>query len=1175
MSSRADKYITFSQREQIRHRPETYVGSPEPEPKSVPLYNFETGTLEYGEVSISDAEMRIFIEVLSNAVDNALLYPVEDNYIKITMSADRVVVQNGGHTVPVEYNVKHKMWVPVQIFGTLNSSSNYDDEKERKGGGRNGLGVKLTSIFSTSLTARGVDTVTGEYWEVNTKNAMESVEFEHFPAGQIGVDPTVGWTEVAYSPDFSAFHRQEHYHLEEHYRLYAALAMAASLSARVPVYFVMQDADGETELDLTCTDISLFASKCFPTGFRFYHYEWPADAAPVKNADGTQYDPEGRLPLLEAVIIDTPGRSESFSYVNGVNTFKGGVHVTSVLKSFSDGIIAVLKEERAKERRGKSSETEKRFPLDLGDVRKHVSVVVNCYVDKPKFEGQQKHELKAPPVKCTLPKDFAQSKAIRKWDIFGQLKVELSAKKMFKAAKGDRKRKRDIGKAIPANKAGTKESEKCTLFIVEGDSAKTYIVTALGMMPNGNDYYGVLPFRGKPINAIKAKLEDLIDNKEYEYLKNCLGLQDLAGNQFIDYEDPVNFAKLKYGRVCIVADADQDGKHINGLTLAMFYQRFPSLLKIGYVFQMPTPVVRANGTKFYTDNDFKAWMKKQPKGKQITAEYYKGLGSSSKDNIADDFKQPKYCQFIYDQNAADYFRLAFANDTADDRKLWIASYVQKCVNVTRPQKTISSFINDELIEFAIYSLGRAIPSMIDGLKISQRKIVYTALHKFGKKNKEMVVAQFGSTTSNFTHYHHGPDAMNDTVMRMAQWFVGSNNMPYFSAHGQVGSRLGMGADAPAARYPKIKMMGWVPYVFRPEDSPILEHTYDEGEKCECVHFYPLIPMHLVNGCEGMAVGNSTFIPAYKPEDLIEYLLHRIELERSGLGKDEEARKENLPEMVPWYRGFTGEVKIHETFNKNPLTGEYEEVKKRTLTTQGKFEVTPNGDVKVTELPVGKAIYNYLDNFIKKVVDGEVPETEAEIVAAGKDPVHYVPPLHFKKYSSKLTDNSCVFTLSGVTGKPNLANLRLTKSNGLTNMVLLDKIGRPRKFEDVYEIMETFFEIRLEAYDERRKYMATKIDEDIKTLQDKLKFAELVCNGTIRIGASRTETSNMLVVHSLPEHVTKIANSKLSPEGCAHFEEKISAKEAEKELLLQTSSLDMYSNELNELKDYITKFKWPQ
>ena len=194
--------------------------------------------------------------------------------------------------------------------------------------------------------------------------------------------------------------------------------------------------------------------------------------------------------------------------------------------------------------------------------------------------------------------------------------------KELKKTDGSRKSKiTGIPKLDDANKAGTAHSEKCTLIVTEGDSAKTLAIAGLSVV--GRDHYGVFPLRGKCKNVRDASVKQLTENKEFNDLKKILGLQQ--GKVY------TSLSELRYGRLMIMTDADNDGSHIKGLILNMIHYFWPSLLELKFLVSMVTPIIKASKgseTKsFYTDSTFRQWYGSGKQGWKI--KYYKGLGTST------------------------------------------------------------------------------------------------------------------------------------------------------------------------------------------------------------------------------------------------------------------------------------------------------------------------------------------------------------------------------------------------------------------------------------------------------------------------------------------------------------------------------------------------------------------
>ena len=331
-----------------------------------------------------------------------------------------------------------------------------------------------------------------------------------------------------------------------------------------------------------------------------------------------------------------------------------------------------------------------------------------------------------------------------------------------------------IPKLDDANKAGTQQSGKCTLIITEGDSAKSLAVAGLSVV--GRDYYGVFPLRGKCKNVRDASVKQLTENKEFSDLKKILGLQQ--GKVYTSLNE------LRYGRLMIMTDADTDGSHIKGLVLNMIHYFWPSLLDLNFVVSMVTPIIKATkGSQtmsFYTDSMFRLWYGNGKSGWKI--KYYKGLGTSTSAEAREYFKniEKLTVKFDTDEKTDDSVVLAFDKTKADSRKTWLLESTEKesseleipYGNVERIN--ITEFIHKDLVNFSLADLKRSIAHVCDGLKPSQRKVMYSCFKK--NLTNEMKVAQLAAYVAETSAYHHGEVSLADTIVKLAHNFTGSNNI---------------------------------------------------------------------------------------------------------------------------------------------------------------------------------------------------------------------------------------------------------------------------------------------------------------------------------------------------------------------------------------------------------------
>ena len=240
-------------------------------------------------------------------------------------------------------------------------------------------------------------------------------------------------------------------------------------------------------------------------------------------------------------------------------------------------------------------------------------------------------------------------------------------------------------------------------------------------------------------------------------------------------------------------------------------------------------------------------------------------------------------KYDYNNKCLNAITLAFEKERADDRKDWLRKYNRNHIlDIKANQVPIHDFINKELIHFSHEDTERSIPSMIDGMKPSQRKVYYTALTipKGNLKAKnarlpELKVAQLAARASEITAYHHGEVSLQNTIVNMAQDYLGSNNINLLYPSGQFGTRLMNGDDSASCRYIFTRLEKISRKIFREEDNPVLTEKYDDGVKKEPLNYVPIIPICLVNGCKGIGTGFSTDLPCYDPDDIIQRLERKI------------------------------------------------------------------------------------------------------------------------------------------------------------------------------------------------------------------------------------------------------------------------------------------------------------
>ena len=326
----------------------------------------------------------------------------------------------------------------------------------------------------------------------------------------------------------------------------------------------------------------------------------------------------------------------------------------------------------------------------------------------------------------------------------------------------------------------------------------------------------------------------------------------------------------------------------------------------------------------------------------MKAKYYKGLGTSTSKEAKEYFSQISQhkIDFEYvDLQDEEVIDLAFNKKFADNRKEWLETYDPVNTFVDHSQETLryKDFVNKELILFSVADCLRSIPSVCDGLKPGQRKILFACFKR--RLRSEIKVAQLSGYVSEQSAYHHGEVSLQSSIVQLAQNFVGSNNVNLLMPIGQFGTRIMGGKDSASARYIFTNLSPVTRHLFNEMDDAVLNFLEEEGQSIEPQHYLPILPLSLVNGSEGIGTGWSTFIPMHNPRDIID----RLKAMMNGV--------DQVAGMMPWYKGYTGTIERLESGKGFLITGNYN---------------IPDDDVlEITELPIGKWTRDY-KNFLEEL-----------------------------------------------------------------------------------------------------------------------------------------------------------------------------------------------------------------
>lgn len=1028
-----NKYKKLDHREHVLTRPGMYIGSIEEDTQITWVFDSENQKMIKKEVKITPGLYKIYDEILVNAIDHItrlkqqkdLSQPVKNIKINIAKDTGVISVFNDGDGIEIEKHTEHDMFIPELIFGHLLTSANYDDSEEKIIGGQNGIGAKACNIFSKWFKIETVDYVRKKIYTQEFSDNMSKIGKPVIKA--CNKKP---YTMITFLPDYQRF-------------------KLSALSDDMYSLFMKRAYD---VCALTDSDVNVWINDKKLQDYKTFEKYADLYLGP-KTEHPRFYERINDRWDIMVTYTDQIG-FDQVSFVNGIWTMRGGKHVEYISNQICNMMAELI--------------TKKRKDVDIkpAHVKNYLMVFVKSVISTPTFDSQTKDMLTTPVSKFgskaeinekfidKLYKSDLTEKAIGLCSMNESKQVKKTDGKKVSTLKG-------IDKLDDANWAGTAKSKECTLILTEGDSAKSMAIAGLTVV--GRDRYGVFPLKGKLMNVKDMTAKKVSDNDEITNLKKILGLE--TGKVYTSIDD------LRYGKVMIMTDADVDGSHIKGLLFNMFHTLWPSLLKInGFLTSLLTPIIKASkGTEelsFYTLTDFEKWKEQQQHSSRgWTIKYYKGLGTSKEKEAKEYFRAMKTLVYSWDNDEIDEnaLDLAFNKKRADDRKVWLGSYDRgNVLDYTREQVTFDKFINKDLIHFSNYDIERSIPCICDGLKVSQRKILFGCFKK--NISSEIKVEQLTGYVSENTAYHHGEASLSGTIIGMAQDFVGSNNLNILKPNGQFGTRISGGKDHSSPRYIYTQLFPITRCLFKKEDEAILNYRDDDGLIVEPDYYIPIIPMVLVNGAIGIGTGFSTNVPCYNPYDIIHNLKCML--------NDQQNNKKKL---VPWYRCFEGGI-----IEINP--GKYASV--------GKYERVNDTTVRIIELPIGywtEDFKSHLETFVENNADVKKFES------------HYpTRSVNFLiMFASKdATDKYLALQENGHSLLENELKMLSTKNLTTSNMYLFNWHGQIQKYETVDDIMLEYYAMRLVYYQKRMDFMLGDLQHQIDVAQSKLRFVSDIINKNI-------------------------------------------------------------------------------
>ena len=1132
----AKKYKKLSAREHVLHAPDTYIGAVESDEVEGWIMN-EESLMKYKKYEWVAGLYKCFDEGIVNARDHAIrlmeklcngeknIMPVSGISITVDKKTGVITMLNDGNGIDIAMHPEHKLWIPEMIFGHLRTSTNYEKNEEKIVGGKNGFGFKLVLIYAKWGEIETVDHIRGKKYIQKFKDNLAIIQ-----KPVITKCNSKPYTKVSWLPDYEKFGMDNL--TDDMFQLFKKRTydIAAITNTSVKVKF----------------NEEIVPVKSFENYIDRFIGE--------KTVERRIYEkPDARW---EYVCCLSPlDEFTQVSFVNGINTGKGGKHVEYILNQITKKMIVYITKK-------------KKITVKANTIKEQLMIFLNCVIVNPAFDSQTKDYMNTPISKfgsrCEVSDKFIDKLA--KMGVMDAA-ISLNEVKQLKGAKksdGTKARTlRGVPKLMDANFAGGPKSHQCTLILCEGDSAKAGIVS--GLTKEDRNTFGVFPLKGKLVNTRDLQQSRINNNDEINSIKKIVGL--VTKKKYTDENEVKKM--LRYGKILIMTDQDLDGSHIKGLCINMFHSQWHELIKLNnFLGCMNTPIIKATkGEKtqsFYDESAYHKWKEENNNGKGWKIKYYKGLGTSTSKEFKEYFANKKIVTFKYGKTCDNAIDKVFNKSRADDRKEWLGVYDRdKRLSYSKQQIGYNEFIDYEMIHFSKYDCERSIPNMVDGWKTSTRKILYSAF----KKNlvKEIKVAQFSGYVSEHACYHHGEVSLEKAIIGMAQEFLGSNNVNVLMPNGQFGTRLEGGSDHASARYIFTALNKLTSFIFKSDDNPILNYLDDDGTSVEPDFYVPIIPMVLVNGGKGIGTGFSYEGLSYNPHQIIKYLKNKLK----KVGK--------IIKIDPYFEGFKGTIQDYgftidkETNKKYPK-----------YLVKGKYKIISADTIQITELPIGTWTTPY-KQFLEDLMDTRSSKKK------------YTNPI-IKNYRDSCTDTEIDFIVKFM---PNvLADLlsknydddmnmlertmKLYTTKSTSNMHLFDDNQRLKKYEDIYQIIEEYYPIRYNKYIERKEYLIGELNKILKILSNKARFIKEQCDDDIDLRKKKKDVVIQLLkdrgydlIFNEGEefnYLRKMPIDSVIEENYLKLLKEKEEKEMQLKIITETSVEDMWYTELNDLEKEYLKYQ---
>jgi DNA gyrase subunit B len=593
-------------------------------------------------------------EVIDNSVDEAMAKYCDTILLEI-LPGEGIRVVDNGRGIPIDIHPGLNKGTLEVVLTELHAGGKFDSDSYKVSAGLHGVGVTCVNALSYKLIA-----------DVRRNGRHVRQEFAYgaalAPQSDVGtVGPDEHGTTIEFYPDPKIFTEVEYQYdtLAARCRELAFLNRGLTIMVRD-----LRLADGRSD------------EFCYPGGVASFVEFVDQNRKPLFDKPVYLCTDVGACPLEVALQYNDSYQENFFSFVNNVNTYDGGTHVTGFKAALTRVITKFAAEALSK---GKKDIT-----ISGDDIREGLTAVIAIKIAEPQFEGQTKRKLGNSEVKGLV--ETAVGEKLEEFFHENPAFIRVIVDKVYNAAVAreaahrarNLARRKNVleGGGLPGKLAdcSSRKPEECELFLVEGDSAG-----GSAKQGRNREFQAILPLKGKILNVEKARLDRVLENEEILTMFSAIGT---------GVNEEFKMEKLRYHKIIIMTDADVDGSHIQTLLLTFFFRYMRPLVEGGFIYLAQPPLYRVKvgkeETYLFSDEDKDAMMQSYEDKKNVYLQRYKGLGEMNPDQLANTTMEPhqrvlKQC-CIEDALLADQVFTMLMGEEVEPRRRFIEQNAYKVLD---------------------------------------------------------------------------------------------------------------------------------------------------------------------------------------------------------------------------------------------------------------------------------------------------------------------------------------------------------------------------------------------------------------------------------------------------------------------------------------------------------------